>query len=80
MESMTVEEFKSWALYNQRQPFGAWRDNYHSAIIASILWNVNAGKNNSKSPSDFMFKTQTEKRASDTGATLAKLQAMARAS
>tara|TARA_R100000541_G_scaffold243_1_gene903 strand:- start:2515 stop:2775 length:261 start_codon:yes stop_codon:yes gene_type:complete len=74
---MTRKELESWMIYYSEQPFGSWRDNYHSAMLCSILWNVNAGKGKGKSPDDFMFKTQTQKRQSTTQQTLGALQALA---
>ncbi len=79
LDSMTQQELNSWARYYQEQPFGSWRDNYHAAMLTSVLWNVNAGKGNSKTPDDFMFKTKRQKTNTETINTLAKLQSLARA-
>jgi hypothetical protein len=76
-EQMTGREMKSWKQFYSEQPFGSWRHNYHSAMLCSILWNVNAGKGKGKSPDDFMFKTQEQKRQSTTQSTLGALQALA---
>tara|TARA_R100000951_G_scaffold90032_2_gene78181 strand:- start:4989 stop:5258 length:270 start_codon:yes stop_codon:yes gene_type:complete len=77
LESMSYKELNGWSRYYEEQPFGSWRDNYHSAIIASMLWNVNSGKGKSKTPDDFMLKPAKERSKSETLTTLAQLQALA---
>lgn len=38
---MPARELVEWIEYETLEPFGAWRDNWHAAVIASILANVN---------------------------------------
>ena len=37
-------EMAYWKAYYQLEPFGADRDNFHSAQIAALIFNVNRGK------------------------------------
>lgn len=58
---MSISEFKGWQAYNRVEPFGAWRDNWHSATIAQILATVYGKK---KVPlSDFMFLDEETRKA-----------------
>jgi hypothetical protein len=41
---MTPNAFTLWRAYYQLEPWGAWRDNIHSAQIAALLFNINRGK------------------------------------
>ena len=74
---MSSRELSSWKRYYSENPFGVWRDNYHAAMLCSILWNVNSGKGKSKKPDDFMFKTREQRSTDTTNTTLASLQALA---
>ena len=42
--------------YSTIEPFGAWRDNFHTATIAAILANTHRGNRPPVSFDDFMFK------------------------
>ena len=42
---MPARELMEWMEYESLEPFGAWRDNYHAALIASILANANRKPN-----------------------------------
>ena len=52
---MGSSELSAWQQYYQIEPFGSWRDNYHSAQIASLIYNVNRGKQKPTTIADFMF-------------------------
>lgn len=41
---MTAKEFGDWLGYWQLEPWGAWRDNWHHANTASLIFNTNRGK------------------------------------
>lgn len=41
---MSSAEFVDWMAYYAIEPFGQWRDNWHSAQIAMMLYNVNSSK------------------------------------
>ena len=32
---------REWMQYEHLEPFGAWRDNFHSAMIATLIANAN---------------------------------------
>ena len=61
---LPAEEVLGWQAYYQTNPFGSWRDNFHSATIAHILAMANR---NPKRPApeikDFFYldKTSREK-------------------
>lgn len=46
-----------WQEYERLEPFGAWRDNWHMAVLASLLANIHRDpkKCGVVSPSEFMF-------------------------
>jgi len=75
---MSSGEFSQWIKYFEIEPFGAYRDNFHTGTIAAILANVNRGKNGrSYSVNDFMYKDQTTQRDERHRQFLAKLNARA---
>jgi Protein of unknown function (DUF4035) len=54
---MPSRHFAEWQAYYRMEPFGAWRDNYHAALIASTIANVNRGANTQPiQPSIFMYE------------------------
>ncbi len=59
---MSSAEFMQWIAYYSLEPFGATRDNLHSAMIASTIANVHRGKGKKAiPPKDFMLKTELDK-------------------
>lgn len=67
---MPASELGEWEQYYSLQPFGAWRDNYHSAQIAQILFNANRSQHTPPAKmADFMYRDaetirkQTEEQA-----------------
>jgi hypothetical protein len=54
-ENMGSAELSDWMRYYQIEPWGSWRSNYHAAQIASLIFNVNRGKQKAVTPADFMF-------------------------
>jgi hypothetical protein len=38
---MPAREFLEWIEYERIEPFGQWRDNWHAALIASLIANAN---------------------------------------
>ncbi|MES0444986.1 MAG: DUF4035 domain-containing protein [Desulfobacterales bacterium] len=60
------------------EPFGQWRDNFHSAQIASMLHNRWRGKGKpALTVNDFIFKTADQAKQQQTQKTLSALSAMA---
>ncbi len=54
---MPASELLEWMEYESIEPFGAWRDNWHSATIAHILANVHRDPHRPPIPfQEFMFK------------------------
>ena len=64
--------------YYTIEPFGQWRDNYHAALSASILANVNRGKNQQPySINDFMYKDKVTSEMEKQKQFIANLEALA---
>jgi len=60
------------------QPFGVWRDNFHAAIIAAAIYNVNRAKDSKPiEPSAFMLVDRKEHSKKELGAAIKALTAMA---
>jgi hypothetical protein len=60
---MPSKHFREWSAYYKIEPFGQWRDNWHSAILATIA--ANANRNPNSPPihmSDFMYEDPIEAR------------------
>lgn len=64
--------------YYAVEPFGAYRDNLHAAIIASTLANIHRGKNKPASRmTDFLLETHSQRKARQTHHVLTTLQVLA---
>jgi len=59
---MSPTEFHHWILYWIREPFGAWRDNWHMAQLAALYGQVHAKPGASIKPADFMYKTEGQRK------------------
>lgn len=61
---MPAKELIEWEAFYQLRPFGSWRDNYHSAQIAHILFNANRDPKRSKEKklADFLWRDPVEAR------------------
>lgn len=53
---MSSSELTNWIAYYQLEPFGAWRDNWHMATLATMYAQAHSAKGQTTSLSDFMFK------------------------
>jgi len=74
---MGAREFDEWAEYYASEPWGAYRDNLHAGIIASVIVNSQPGrKRKPMAPGDFVLKTKQSKRAEDTRRSLNYLRAI----
>lgn len=60
-QRMTAREFALWVAFNQIQPRGVVRDDYHISKLCALLANINAPKGKSFTVQDFMFETQENK-------------------
>ena len=60
---MSAQEFQRWMAYYNIEPFGANRDNWHMATMASLYASAHTQKGKqSLTTDDFMFKDpETEK-------------------
>lgn len=55
--TLSSSEFVEWMAYYTIEPWGQWRDNWHSAQIAALLYNVNSSKKQ-LTTNDFMYHDQ----------------------
>ncbi len=78
VERWPASVISGYAQYDELEPFGPWRDNFHSAQIASVLCQVNTPKGK-KSPgvADFMYQSRKERDIDSTMETLNRLRARA---
>lgn len=68
-------EVKSWMEYEQAEPFGVWRDNWHMAMLAAIQ--ANAYRDPKKRPyriDEFMWTDPGKARKAKDAATIAFLE------
>ena len=55
----SAKEYQQWIEYYYQEPWGAERDNLHSAMLAAIMANAHRGKNRKAfNVEDFFYKTQ----------------------
>ena len=77
--SITEAEFQRWIAYYNKKPFGAERDNYHSASLCALLANINRGKGQPAfKVTDFMYKDVGAVRKASIQQTMAGLNARAK--
>lgn len=57
---MPARELLEWMEYERIEPFGAWRDNWHTALIASILANSNRKQGSPQIPMSEFFYVDSE--------------------
>ena len=67
IEALPASEVEGWRAFYNVQPFGPWRDNYHSAMVAHILAQAYGDpKRSGPVMSDFFFKdAATQQREKD---------------
>lgn len=76
--SLSSSEFTEWMRFYRENPFGTWRDNWHSAQIAALLFNANRGKQQPMKVADFMFMSEAESKQKADLEMLAALDAVAK--
>ena len=54
VRAIPYAEFKSWQFFSMIEPFGFHDDEYRTAAILAMLYNINKGKGRAKDVSDFM--------------------------
>lgn len=72
-----------WAEYDRLEPFGSWRDNWHMAVLCSLIANVNRDPKKRRepfSPADFMFTDPETRRERSDSQTVAMFDLLAQAS
>jgi hypothetical protein len=52
---MGSSELSEWRLFWEREPWGPYRDNFHAAMICSLIANAFRGKGKAVSYQDFML-------------------------
>lgn len=57
---MPASELLEWMEYERIEPFGAWRDNWHTALIATLLANANRKPNSPPVPMRSFFYVDPE--------------------
>ena len=65
-QTFAAREVDEWRNHYREEPWGAWRDNAHAALIVACLSNIYRKKG--KRPIDwrrFIFMTKGERRSSD---------------
>lgn len=69
---------REWQEYERLEPFGAWRDNWHMAVIASVLANIHRDPKRAPINPDRFFYTdpQTARERADVEL-LARFEALA---
>lgn len=78
-DTLGAAEFENWKRYYNQEPFGAERDNWHMAVLASLFANSLRQKNSDPKtrPVDFFYNSVSDSKERETQATLAALAAMA---
>lgn len=79
IEQIGAAEYDNWQRYWIVEPWGAYRDNLHAGIVASVIANTSANRrrgSTAATPADFMLKTEREQRGSETAKSLAFLRAV----
>ena len=80
MGRLSSLEFTYLKQYYVQEPFGAWRDNLHSAQIASILANAHRDPKKSKpfTVKDFIYRDEVRRKEEEGAEFLSFLNAMAK--
>ena len=74
---MTSAELSEWMQYYTIEPFGQWRDNWHAATLAAMLFNINRAKGQQAAKaSDFMYMDQEAAEQKRDAETLALLRSV----
>lgn len=69
-----------WMEYDRLEPFGSWRDNWHMAVLTSIVANANRDPKKRAqpfSPSDFFYVDSETRQEQKDRETLAWFEALA---
>lgn len=75
---LSADELSDWMAYYQLEPWGAWRDNWHAALLAKLIYDVNRGKHPAAKMKDFMYSDAEVKAHADARTFIARLDSMAK--
>lgn len=59
---MSAVELQEWRQYEELEPFGQIRDNYHAAMVCHILANAHRGRNSQPVPMSNFFYVDRQTR------------------
>lgn len=78
-QTVSAREMQDWAEYWTLEPWGAMRDNLHTGIMASLLFNANRGQGQEpRQPQDFMITDGESAKETKMQKFVANLRAMAK--
>jgi len=60
---MTQRELEGWRLYWRTEPWGAWRDNLHAAVVAREVRRPQLRKGAGNKLEDFFYRDPVERQA-----------------
>ena len=76
-ERLTSSELNDWITYYELEPFGQWRDNYHTAMVCSLLHSGFSRKGAKTDINDYFYVDEYVHRENKFKAFVAQLNAMA---
>ncbi len=75
---MGASELREWQMFWAREPWGSYRDNLHTGVLASLIVNALRAKGTKAvTYQDFMLVDKDDHRKKKTGETVAWLKAVA---
>jgi hypothetical protein len=75
--SMTLRSYLGWQKYWEEEPWGPWRDNLHTAILAREVRRSRVKPNTKIDMDQFMVRTPTDRKANAEEKMLAGLASVA---
>lgn len=73
---MSAKEFALWSALHQSQPRGVERDNFHAAIVATVIANSNAPKGKTFKVNDFIHEDHEIKKEREQQAFFARMRSL----
>lgn len=77
-QRMSAREFTWWLALHQKQPRGVERDNFHAALIASIIANTHAPKGKTFSVQDFMHVDAETKKERELNMFISRMRSLSK--
>jgi hypothetical protein len=78
IDELPVQELERWAKYWSEEPWGAYRDNLHAALIVSELLKPHLERGAKLSLLDFMFEHPEDRKKRSRAKLLTTLNALAK--